>query len=489
MAEMENTTETPRKKKPILVLAILLAGLVVGGYFIAKDRMYFGAPLEPKSVEEFQSNFEEWVESVGPGEKYGGASGKELNPWLREGEILSQTLKNYCENYVSFAKKVNVNNREQLRNFLSLDHTLRDVGGGQIYCYPQGRGMMLADLLTPLGLNVPLDEKQEKRLTGIFDTLCEGVVLLDKVKVDKETENIEGSYQEQQNENIPHGFSVTTLKPEDGTQETVTITVEGKNRGTATVTTKEPKNGVKITGSGSTEAIAQKASSILGELIQLFQDQTLDAATILEFLDEENKAKATTWEGEYKRIVFNWRRFDSYQPLLSQTTFEETGSFTSSNYLFQLQLPVQIRYYKGRETPQIPFYYDGNANQWVSTNATLEAVFNVIRKQKIEAGASQTQIEYPKTDDCYYYYSRKYKVDEFAVEGFDKLETNFSSKVTLVVNDKEISKPVTDGSSLADDLAFVEEVNRSKSTAFTAKRFEYGGCELSPNITYTFFLD
>jgi len=215
-------------------------------------------------------------------------------------------------------------------------------------------------------------------------------------------------------------------------------------------------------------------------------------------LEEESKEKAIYWENEYKNTVFNWRRFDQYEIVPGQTNFEKTSSYRISKSLpLRILLPVKVKYYQtgywGESIPKIPFYYNKDKDEWVSTNETIEKIFNIIGNQVILAKASPDTFTFPKTKDCDIS-DREVKIENINISGKNTLKGDFSASVSSVIfGISDYQSEVNIGGTLPSDL--IQKINNEKITILTGKTFkyEYSGwwssykCETSPNISFTFF--
>ena len=463
--------------KPFLI-ALLILLLLGGGFLIFQQKSSSKKVSEVSSLESLAKRFEIWTQSYGPAR----SSSKEVfGKWLKEGLGLATQYKKSVENYLSLAQDLNPKYPEKFKELFEKDKIIREIEG-----YVE-----LSELF---------DLRKTKEGEMIYKIFNESQILLNKVKITKgKSEAIEAKYQEKENNKIPIGYSFTVKEPENGIKQEITVMVEGKDKGTVTIITKEPKEGVKIIGTGSQENIAKIVSNKLEEIIKLFQNQNLTAATILPFLEEESKEKAISWENEYKNTVFNWRRFDEYETIPSQVTFERSSYYSSQSKSLptKIFLPVKVKYYQagywGESFPKIPFYYNKEKDEWVSTNETIEKIFNIINNQVIPTKVSPDTFTFPKTKECGLY-NREVKIRQITISGKNTLKGDFSASVSSVIfGISDYQSEVNIGGTLPSDL--IQKINNEKITILTGKTFkyEYSGwwssykCETSPNISFSFF--
>ena len=341
-----------------------------------------------------------------------------------------------------------------------------------------------------------LNEKQIEKYVAIWNEVYSSAKLFDDIKIEKKIEQIEADYSEQENNKIPAGYSIVTTEPQNGEKESVAIIVDGEKKGSGKVITKKPQNGIKMIGSGNAEDIAKQGKNKLNQIIKLWQEQNFTAAEILPFLSEENKNKAPEWESSYKKVIFNWKRFDKVEPILGQVSFKENTVWNKKDetYPFIMNLPITVSYYAKDDTPKIPFYYSAEKDEWVSGNGTFVELFKIIQKQSIEAEISPTSFTFMKAGDCKK--DKEIKIKSASVNGADNLKIDFSVsllyqiKFTLAVDSLDSDTKVGYSSSLP--LTLIDSANKNKSTVLTGNDFEYssffdGDCLCSSNISFAFF--
>lgn len=465
--------------KPFL-LALLMFIVLGGGFFVYQTITSPKRVSETASLESLAIRFENWTNSYMLAK---GASKETFEKWLKEGLELANLYQKSVEVYLSSAQKLSPKYPEQFKELWEKDKILREIADYQSSYYF-------------------LDLGKTKGGEKFYKIFNEAAILLNKVKIIEEnSEVIKAEYQEKENNKIPIGYSFITTEPENGRKQDISVIVEGENKGTVNIITKEPKDGEKIIGTGSQKDIAKIVSAKLDEIIKLFQGQTLNAANTLPFLDEENKERAIYWENEYKNTVLNWRRFDEYEVISGQVTFEKDSYYRSETESLPIKilLPVKVKYYQagywGEQIPKIPFYYNKENNEWISTNETIEKIFNIINNQIIPAKVSPDTFTFPKTKECDLY-DRKVKIENITIFGKNTLKGDFwrrnVSNIVFLVGDYQ-SEPISIGSSLPGEL--IETVNKTKNTVLIGKtfRYEYSGwwsnykCEASTNISFTFF--
>jgi|GEM_PF-2804733 len=298
--------------------------------------------------------------------------------------------------FVKYAKGTNLKNDSQLKEFIEKRSLLDEMSLSESDCKKQSDPVFASKILASAGFN----KQQNDRFMAIQKKCCEISRKLDDVEIEKDMEKVKGSYDERENANIPKGFTIVSEEPQNGEAGSVVVLVHGETKGMGNITVKEPINGVKLIGTGDITDIAKKAEDKLREILALWSSQNFTADSIAPFLDEKNKDKSADWEDSYKKIAFNWRRFESANPKSNDASLKE-HSYSSIDYADSpvVYLPVEFKRNSG-SLPTVPFFYDAKSDSWVSQNDTIAALFDITSNQSMDATITPEKFHYNEDDDC-----------------------------------------------------------------------------------------
>lgn len=309
--------------------------------------------------------------------------------------------------FVSLAKKVKVDDREDMKDFLEREKKIMEIAVSEDDCRG-GRIIILAYLE-----ETDLSDGNKDRVMDIYNESCDISRLLDVVEVKRETESAGlfsfkeipknmadeySEYDEEENKNIPVGYNIVSLEPDKGFAEEVELFVDGKNKGKSKVVTAEPSKGKRVKGTGDSGDVAREGEKILAEILESWENQKMSAADVLPFLSDENQNKAQEIESNYKKILFNWKRFEKYEPMLNQVTFNENKS--DKNYPFVMNLPIIVEGVESDPPKSVSFYYGAKEDRWVADYSTFNALFIIVDAQLISSKASPDKFNYISSDTC-----------------------------------------------------------------------------------------
>ena len=500
-AKPKRSVKISKGKIKFMIIAVVIIGLVGAGAMTFKKKVDEKRILSVEYLEDLDKRGDEECK-IFDDIQYKSMSEKEIDAGLDKCAKIIEEMGKATNIFVVYAKESEFKDNAKIEEFIKKYDLLAGSSDGNKKDWDE-ESKELANIKYHIKTNssefkkkTGFNEEQSEKFIGLMEEVLSFSKLFDDIKIEKKTEQVEASYTEQENNKIPVGYSIITTKPQNGEKENVKIIVDGKEKGSGEIVIKEPQNGIKMIGSGDTEDIAKQAEDKLNQIIKLWQEQNFTAATILPFLTEESQNKAPEFESSYKKIIFNWRRFDKVEPILNQASFKENTTWSQKNetYPFIVYLPVTVSYYVGKDVLKIPFYYSTKKNEWISGNGTIAKLFEIIKYQSIEAEISPKSFAFIKAGDCKK--DKEVEIKNINVNGVDNLRIDFSSsslrqiKFIVTINDSDSSTKVDYSSSLP--LALIDFANKNKSTVLIGKDFEYnsyfdGNCLCNSNISFAFF--
>lgn len=410
-------------------------------------------------------------------------------------DVLLDKVGNYIEKYVlvtnSFAKYtegISLENPDNLKEFVEKKELIDKIMPNHSACDITSATLHLTSVKS-------INLKQKTRFMEFIEKQCKASEPLREIIVIKDVKKVEWIFKEQTSKDIPVGYSIITLEPIAGEEWSVSVTINGVEKGSGNIVVKEPIDGIKMTGIGKTEDIAKQVDLILQEIITLWHNQKFSANDVLPYLDEANKNKASDWEWFYNKIIFNWIRLDNVKSLTSQIEFKD--NVYDKNYPIVAYLPYKDKYFAGYWETKISFYYDAKANKWVSTNTTITELFNDVLSQKVPAEVSPNKFQYVKDDLCIgvlNYHIEDVEISDANIIGYNQFRYNLQkgraeSSFLTVDGFKDSMEHAYSNSNLPTDM--ISYINKEKKNQLIANKFSYnnGNCKSNIVVKYTFFKD
>jgi len=496
----------PVKRKPAVKISkgkikkIIIAGVIIGligvGAMYVKGKSDQKRVLSVKYLEDMGKSSDEDC-NIMTDTTYGKRTEKEIDAELNKCSKFMNEFGKVGEALVVYAREGKFNDNKAIDDFVKIYDAYEGAGETKTSSSECSRNLELASSISSMYKLYGFNEKQIEKLMAMYEEVCSISKKLEAIDIKREKEIVKADYVEQKNDKIPAGYSIVTTQPQDGEKEKITLLVDGVQKGAGEIISKEPQKGIKMIGSGNTEEIAKQAEVKLNQIVKLWQDQNFTAATILPFLTEENASKAPELESYYKKVIFNWRRFDKIEPMLGQANFEEYKLIGNNDntHPFVIYLPVTVSYYStvslysGANTLKIPFYYSTEKNEWVSDSDTIDALFGIVKAQTINAEASPNSFAYEKIGGCKT--DAEVTIENVSVSGIDafnynygRLSSNFSLGADGFAGDSAV------GGSTTVPLSLVDFVNAKKITVLSGKSFTnvwYPECRVDKNVSFTFF--
>ncbi len=474
------------------IIAVVIIGLIGAGAMFLKKKSDEKRILSVEYLEDLDKREEPCKKFVSD-MMAGSLNEKEINIGLEECDKYSKEWNKAIETFVAYAKDVKFNDDTEVKGFVEKYKILKYGDDGNAVSAEECNSLVreLKANTDKFMKNTKTNENQAKKFISLIDEGCYYSKQFDSIKIEEKTEQIKAEYTEQENNKIPAGYSIITAEPQNGEKENIVIIFNGEEKGSGEIIIKEPQNGTKMIGSGNSEDIAKQVEDKLNQIVKLWQEQNFTATTILPFLTEEDQSKAPDLESSYKKVIFNWRRFDKVEPILSQVSFKENNK---KDYPFISYLPVTVSYYSGNNAPSIPFYYSAKKDEWVSRNDSIAALFEIVKYQSIKAEISPTKFTFAKAGDCKK--DKEIEIKSASINGADNFKIDFSVsilyqiKFTLAID--SINSDTKIGYSSSLPITLIDFANKNKSTVLTGKDFEYssffdGDCLYGSDILFTFF--
>lgn len=487
-ARQARSFRMPAQAQKIGTAVVVLGVVVFGGLFI-KSRLESGNAMEIDSLRALSVEndaLEKEMTVVFSGRS---SSKEDIDAVLKKTESYVDRYSVVAKAFAQYAESVSLTNDVGLKDFVEKKALVDELGPHEGDCDVIS---LSASALVPTD---SLDAKQKAEFFSLMTRYCADSEPLRNIIVKKNTKPVEGTYREEKSQDIPIGYSIVSQEPVNGERGMVSVSINGKEKGSRDIVSKDSIEGVKLMGAGKTEDIGKKVDAKLQEILLLWRDQKFSASDILPFLDEKNKKKATDWESAYKKTVFNWARFDKLKSSANQIEFKDTES--NKDFPITAYIPVQDTYYVGYGKPQIPFFYDVKTNAWVSSNATIAELFALVEGQSLFAmDISPDTFRYKKTDSCksgwFFDVDKSIKITKVSIDGYAtfkySLEGGYTRKETVVVEGMN-DDPIQGNKILPSDV--ISYINKEKKTRFIGKEFvaSSGSCTSNPDIKFTFFKD
>ena len=480
------------KNRKLLNGVLVLIVLAGAGYFV-KERFNFGGDsLSTSSLDELVKLNKEEGDQMAIA-FVGGSLTKDKASEIYSGQKkINKLLRREVEGFLSTAKKIDIANQEKMKNFLDREEKIKELTGSESSC-SMGKALVAGNLEKS-----DVDDSLKNKIMEEVNERCKISRLLDVCKIDRKTEFIEGSFDEEENLSIPIGYSIITKQPEKGEKAKITLAYDGQERGTSEVVTKEPVKGKKMKGTGQSIDVAKQTETILNQIFDLWQEQKMTASNILPFLDEQNQNKATDWESNYKKIVFNWLRFKDAKAQVDQVIFKE-NSYNQELPIITY-LPMSVKNSNTNSSALIPFYYSATKNKWVTSNDTIAAIFKAVENQSIKAvKISPNKVLYTLNNNCkdgwFMNVSNGVTINSFGISGYNAINFNYTGNLNnyiLTYKGSEMEVNVaTSYYSSGLPVDFVSLINNGKINQLIGKSFEYTSysCKSATNVEFIFFTE